>query len=383
MELVRSLFAPASPPRLWRVAALELGPAGASAAELSWVLACQGAADLADRPGEPTASPAELRGLLAPPYQGRRLLFAATDGFGNAVGWARLGLYEAFHRDLAHAAITVHPAVRRCGIGSMLLDALAQASRAHCRSRLILDAPRTSASEAFAAHHGLYVTSRDLRSRLDLGSPGLMHRLNAVTAAELPHQRRRRHRSRHARPVPAYSGHDHSHDYDRSYSREHDYSRGDSALAALCWSGECPDEFLDQYVSTLDFLHAEPASPSATPFTHAEIRHREHAAGQAGLREYTACLIDRASGRIAALSSAHTADGVRGEQNETVVAPDYRGLGLAVQVKALLIRELLVAEPELGMLDTYNAVDNHRMLAVNRRLGFRPLDMHAAWSLAL
>jgi RimJ/RimL family protein N-acetyltransferase len=153
-------------------------------------------------------------------------------------------------------------------------------------------------------------------------------------------------------------------------------------------------------VKALDCLHAAPTTavpapagamsaatgPSAaafSPFTSAEVRHRENAAMQAGLREYTACLIDRTTGRIAALSSAHTADGLRGEQNETVVVPEFRGRGLAVRVKAQLIRELLAAEPSLAILDTYNAVDNHRMLAVNRRLGFRPIDTHAAWTLTL
>lgn len=286
------------------------------------------------------------------------MLFTADDAAGRVVGWARLGLYEAFHRDLAHAAITVHPAARRCGVGSALLDALAYAARTRRRTRLILDAPRTGASEAFAVRHGLFVSGRDLRSRLDLDDSELKRRLATVsngTGSGLPRQRRR-----HARPGP-------------------DPRDG---FAALGWSGPCPEEFLDGYISTLDCLH--PAATSAvTPFTPAEIRHREQAAGRAGLREYTACLVDRGTGRIAALSSAHTADGVRGEQNETVVAPDYRGLGLALGVKAQLIRELLAAEPGLVILDTYNAVDNHRMLAVNRRLGFRPLDTHAAWTLTL
>jgi len=386
---VRSFFSSACPPRQWRVTTLELGPGGPDSAELSWVLACQNAADLADRPGEPASSPAELRGLLVPPYRGRRVLFAAADESGGLAGWARLGLYEAFHRDLAHAAITVHPSARRCGVGSLLLDALAQASRSRRRTRLILDAPRTGASEAFATRHGLFVSSRDLRSRLDLDRRDLPHRLaTATNPSAVPRQGRR-----HARPT-----------------------LGDG-YAALQWKGPCPTEFLAGYVRTLDFLHggqapapapaptpaspgspapvaapksgftlgagSGPAAPASTPFTSAEVRHREQAAARAGLREYTACLIDRATGRIAALSSAHTADGLRGEQNETIVAPDYRGLGLAVRVKAQLIRELLAAEPSLSMLDTYNAVDNHRMLAVNRRLGFRPLDAHAAWTLTL
>jgi RimJ/RimL family protein N-acetyltransferase len=154
----------------------------------------------------------------------------------------------------------------------------------------------------------------------------------------------------------------------------------------------CPEHLLDDYVRALDSLHAKPgvagtagttATTDSAPFTRAEIRYREWSAQAAGLREYTACLIDPASGRIAALSSAHTADGVRGEQNETVVVPEHRGRGLAGRVKVKLITELLAAEPALRRLDTYNAMDNHPMLAVNRRLGFRPVDAHAAWTLGL
>jgi RimJ/RimL family protein N-acetyltransferase len=86
---------------------------------------------------------------------------------------------------------------------------------------------------------------------------------------------------------------------------------------------------------------------------------------------------------MAALSTAHTADGMRGEQNETVVVPEYRGRGLAIRVKAYLVSELLTAEPNLRVLDTYNAVGNTRILAVNRSLGFEPVDTHAAWTMAL
>jgi GNAT superfamily N-acetyltransferase len=365
---VHTLYATAGadPTHRWQVTTLEVGPRGPSPAQLRWMLACQTAADLADRPGEPTAGAAQLRAALAPPYRGRRLLFAAADEAGRPAGWARLGLYEAFHRDLAHAAITVHPAIRRRGVGSILLESLVRAARSHDRSRLFLDAPYTQAHAAFAARHGLYLTSRDLRSRLDLRNPELVPRLAAVTGNRvLTQSRRREYRGCHARLAHTDGRNTHN-----------DFS-------VLCWNGSCPDEFLDEYVRTLDFLNAKTMPASAAPFTAAEVRHREQSAGQAGLREHTACLIDRMTGRIAALSNAHTADGLRAEQNETVVAPSYRGLGLAARVKAQLIRELLAAEPRSSILDTYNAEDNHRMLAVNRRLGFRPLDLHAAWSLVL
>ncbi|MBS2964313.1 GNAT family N-acetyltransferase [Actinocrinis puniceicyclus] len=374
---MRALFAQpaaACPTRGWRVTALELGPGGLATAQLCWLLACQNAADLADRPGEPPVSPAELRVLLVPPYRGRRVLFAATDEAGGVGGWAWLGVYEAFHREVAHAAIVVHPSARRCGVGSALLDALADAARTWHRSRLMLDAPRTRASENFAARHGMYVASRDLRSRLDLRGPLSRERTAAIVHSAQAVGRSGSHR-RHALP-PRHDG-----------------------FVPLHWKSHCPDDFLPGYIRALDGLHTVPAAAMAasatgapapdpaaaqfSPFTPAEVRHREQAALRAGLREYTACLIDRATGCIAALSSAHTADGLRGEQNETVVVPEYRGLGLALRVKAQLIGELLKAEPSLTMLDTYNAVDNHRMLAVNRRLGFQPIATHAAWTLTL
>lgn len=371
------MFAPVAPPRPWRVAVAEPGSAGPGPAELGLLLACQHAADAADRPGDTPTGLTELRSLLIPPYRGRRMLFTALDPAGAAIGWARLGLYEAFHRSIGHGAVTVHPAARRRGVGSALVSAVADAAREHGRSRLILDAPRTAATEGFARRHGLCVSGCDLRTRLDLTAPGLPDRLAAARGA-FPQQQAQSQQPpsrRHARP----SARDHAHE-DAGFAGGGFMGAG---FMPVRWRSVCPDHLLEDYVRALDSLHAKPGTAESAPFSAGEIRYRESSAQAAGLREYTVCLIDPASGRIAALSSAHTADGVRGEQNETVVVPEYRGRGLAAHVKARLIEELLAAEPNLRVLDTYNAMDNHRMLAVNRRLGFRPVDAHAAWTLGL
>lgn len=341
-----TLFAPAPAARPWHVTRVRTCAHGALPAELvEALLACQNAADLADRPGEPPTCRAELRALLAPPFRGRRFVHLAQDRAGRLIGFARLGIYGAFHRELAHAALTVHPAARRHGVGTALLRELASAAAAQGRGRLVLDGPRNAATDGFARAGGLAVGGCDLRSRLAMDAVGLRARLAAL--------------------IPVQRG------------------TPDGHLLALRWSGPCPDYLLDALLATLDSLHADPKDPEVTPFTAAEVRHREHAAAQAGLREYTACLLDPATGRMAALSTAHTADGLRGEQNETVVVPEFRGRGLAIRVKAYLVRELLGAEPGLRMLDTYNAVANTRMLAVNRRLGFAPVDTHAAWTMVL
>jgi GNAT superfamily N-acetyltransferase len=350
---VRTLFAPASGPiqRSWRLTRVQTSACGGGAepevpAELlAQIQVCQNAADLADRPGDPPASRAELRSLLAPPFRGRRFVHLAHDHYGRLLGFARLGVYSAFHRELAHGALTVHPAARRHGVGSALLGALAASAKANGRARLVLDGPRNAATDGFARSWGLIVGGCDLRSRLDLNSAALHAGLGRIVPLQ--------------RDIP------------------------DGNLLPMRWAGACPEYLLDALIETLDSLHADPGDPAVTPFTEAEVRHREQAAWSAGLREYTACLLDPATGRMAALSTAHTADGVRGEQNETVVVPEYRGRGLAIRVKAYLVHELLAAEPNLRMLDTYNAVGNARILAVNRSLGFEPVDTHAAWTMTV
>jgi GNAT superfamily N-acetyltransferase len=341
------LFAPVGAvTRPWRVTRVRTSAHRALPPELvQQLLACQNAADLVDRPGDPPTCGAELHAQLAPPFRGHRFVHLAQDRAGRLIGFGRLGIYGAFHHELAHGALTVHPAARRHGVGTALLGGIASMAAAHGRARLVLDGPRNAATDGFARAGGFTVGGCDLRSRLAMDSAGL----HAALAGLVPAQR------------GAPDGH----------------------LLALRWSGPCPDYLLDELIATLDSLHADPADPAVTPFTAAEVRHREHGAVQAGLREYTACLIEPGTGRMAALSTAHTADGLRGEQNETVVVPEFRGRGLAIRVKAYLVRELLGAEPGLRMLDTYNAVANTRMLAVNRRLGFEPVDTHAAWTLTL
>jgi GNAT superfamily N-acetyltransferase len=400
MEGVRPLFAPtAAAVRPWRVTRVRATAERLLPLEdLDELLACQNAADLADRPGEVPSARAELLAQLAPPFRGSRFVHLAHDRSGRLLGYARLGIYSAFHRDLAHATLTVHPAARRHGVGSALLAELAVAAAANGRRRLVLDGPRNAATEAFARSGGLAVSSCDLRSRLDLDEPGLADRLAAMIPLPRPRPAFDGAEPAAARqPVASAAATAFSADgragsggggsaADRrpvAPAAHHAWSAATPELLALRWAGPCPEYLLDSLTHTLDTLHADPADPSTCPFTAAEVRHREQAAHRAGLREYTACLLDAETGRIAALSTAHTADGLRAEQNETVVVPEYRGRGLAIRVKAYLVRELLRAEPGLRVLETYNAVGNSRILAVNRRLGFVPVDTHAAWTMPL
>jgi RimJ/RimL family protein N-acetyltransferase len=66
-------------------------------------------------------------------------------------------------------------------------------------------------------------------------------------------------------------------------------------------------------------------------------------------------------------------DGTRAIQSDTAVVPDHRGNGLGLWVKAAMLDWLRAEWPAVDEIETDNAEDNEHMLAVNERLGFRPL----------
>lgn len=63
-------------------------------------------------------------------------------------------------------------------------------------------------------------------------------------------------------------------------------------------------------------------------------------------------------------------------QEDTSVVPAHRGRGLGLLLKAELHRWVSGRRPEVEATDTWNAVDNHHMVAVNERLGARVVTHH-------
>jgi len=66
-----------------------------------------------------------------------------------------------------------------------------------------------------------------------------------------------------------------------------------------------------------------------------------------------------------------------GEQHDTIVDPAHRGHRLGFAVKAAGLRRLLAEHPSVRHVQTYNALENGPMLAVNRAMGFEPVSMFA------
>ncbi|MFL6134226.1 MAG: GNAT family N-acetyltransferase, partial [Nocardioidaceae bacterium] len=56
-------------------------------------------------------------------------------------------------------------------------------------------------------------------------------------------------------------------------------------------------------------------------------------------------------------------------QEDTSVVRAHRGHRLGLLMKTEMLRWISVARPEVHVVDTWNAVSNHHMIAINERLG--------------
>jgi hypothetical protein len=68
-----------------------------------------------------------------------------------------------------------------------------------------------------------------------------------------------------------------------------------------------------------------------------------------------------------------------GAQNDTSVGRAHRGHRLGLLLKIEMLRWLSDVEPQLRVLDTWNAASNAYMIAVNEQLGYRVLDESIEW----
>jgi predicted GNAT family acetyltransferase len=97
---------------------------------------------------------------------------------------------------------------------------------------------------------------------------------------------------------------------------------------------------------------------------------------------YTTAAVHVASGELAAYTqmggTPETPD--RLNQYDTYVRRTHRGHGLGIAVKAPNLRAI---QSGPAVLHTWNAPENAPMIAVNAKLGFRPVAQRTIWERAL
>jgi len=265
--------------------------------------------------------------------------WVAFDSGGAVAGYYRMHLPDLENLDEAAGGPTVHPAVRRHGIGRMLLRHEGGRAEAHGRTRFRSMTTAGTGGEAFAQAVG---------ARLDLAEVRRIQYLREIppgTVAAL--------RASAAQAAAGYS------------------------LAS--WTGPVPGEYCgpmaEVYNAFADAPHGENEEPEVWDAD--RVRERTGILARAGLlRTYSVAAVSDSTGEMAAFTEViiEPDSSQWGFQQLTAVTRAHRGHRLGLLVKTAMLEWLAVAEPQLEWIQTGNAATNEHMIAVNEQLCYQVVE---------
>jgi GNAT superfamily N-acetyltransferase len=260
-----------------------------------------------------------------------------ASGPGEPVAaYCRILLPDLENRGRAFVTVTVHPALRRRGLGRALLRHAARRAEAEGRSALDSAVVQGSAGEAFARWLGADPGLVDARRFLDL------RKVDASRFAEL-----------------------------RAEAAEHT-----AGYSLISWTGATPAQERGRVAGVFNAMNDAPREEGLFEDDLWDAdRVRERGDMQvrfAGNRGYSVAAVHAATGDMAALSQLFVdpADPDWGHQGLTGVTRPHRGHRLGLLTKAAMLDWLATAEPGLERIETNNAAANSYMIAVNEALGF-------------
>ncbi|MCU7823826.1 GNAT family N-acetyltransferase [Kitasatospora sp. DSM 101779] len=269
----------------------------------------------------------------AGPYR-RRTAWLAADGDGVPVGSAFLRLSDREEQSrLAEVEITVHPAERRRGTGSLLLEAAAAAARADGREILLAVAEEGDPGEAFLAARGLRRVLVLVEARLPLAD---------TDEAELA--------ARVERPYPGYR--------------------------LVDWDGAVPDDLLERYLAArpaMDDMPVGATGHAPVRWTAERLRLAAEQVAERGDLLHTVAVLSEEDGAMVAFTELVVpGDGTGdGQHYGTGVLPAHRGRGLTGWMKAASIGNARRRHPALEGLMTDTAEENTPMRRANDAFGYR------------
>jgi GNAT superfamily N-acetyltransferase len=262
-----------------------------------------------------------------------------------ATGWMSGSTLD--NTDLANVLVCCTPAERGHGYAATMLAHVEEQARSRGRDRLVGEvvwpydggADGTGSTDlAWARRQGFELALVDVQRRLPVPVP--LDELDALAAEAASHHEGYELRS-FAGPMPD------------------DLLEGWATLSATLVI-EAPTGDIDREVETADV---------------ASIRAEEALLERQGrIRIGTAALA--ADGALVAYTDlvVTTHESERAYQWGTLVRPDHRGHRLGLAVKVANLRLLQDTQPQITTVVTFNADVNAPMVAVNERLGFRPVQ---------
>ena len=297
------------------------------------------AADEVDDPFGPPWSLQRMRGWIKYPYAPAEAWIGRDETTGTIAGWCFMFLPERENRDRAYLYLTVHPSMRRRGVGTALLRHAAGRAAENGRSALSSGALQGSAGAAFAARVGATAGLVEARRVLVLG------KIPAGRVASLREQ-----------AVAAATGY-----------------------SLVSWDGRTPEAYLARYAEVENAMADAPHEEGEEPQLWDAARVREQIDDnreRQGRHVYTLAALHDASGEMAAVTAVETdPDNPQwGHQLLTAVVRKHRGHRLGLLVKTAMLDWLAVAAPSIERIDTGNAAVNSHMIAINEELGYELLE---------
>ncbi|MFF5974857.1 GNAT family N-acetyltransferase [Streptomyces sp. NPDC012769] len=265
---------------------------------------------------------------------GHRLAWLAAGPDGTPLGSAFLRLFaKEGQRHLAQLELQVHPAERRRGVGSLLLDAAVAAAREDGRRSLVAQAEAGSPGAAFLA-------ARDFRIAMTL------------TYARLPLA-----------------------DADLPALAEEIVAKAPAGYRLAEWEGMVPDALAGSYVASrraMDDMPMGAVDYGTVVWDLGRLRAAVDAVEGRGEVLHTVAAVDEADGSVVGFTELVTPGSGTGDglHYGTAVLSEHRGHGLARWMKAASIVRARERHPLLEGLVTDTADNNPYMRRVNDGLGY-------------
>jgi GNAT superfamily N-acetyltransferase len=256
---------------------------------------------------------------------------------GKLAGCARLSLPATDNTASAHLTVTVHPGLRRRGIGMALASAALARLPGDGRKVAIGRALAGTAGAQFAAAARAVRQQDELFSVLDLDRFDLAAALARLAA-----------------------------------------TAGSAAGYSLTrFAGPAAPELRPAVAAMYEVMNDAPhesAAMEAEIWTAGRVAENDQFHAARGELVYTIIAIS-AAGQPAGLTSLAVRTGVdQAAQLDTAVAPGDRGRRLGYLMKTRMLEGLTAAEPAIRSIGTSNAASNEHMLAINAELGLVPAE---------
>jgi GNAT superfamily N-acetyltransferase len=252
----------------------------------------------------------------------------------DVVGTASLELDRWDNDHMGMVFCTVHPAYWRRGIGTALLDAQAGFAREQDRSLLLTFGNQGTPAEALKLEYGFEVAQQMAQRRL------------------------------YPRQI----------DVDRIAGMVADAEKMSEDYELVRLDGAAPDEWLGELVDLFEAINDAPTDAmEVQPDSFPVERIRRYESAMAHRRQHLYRLMARhkETGAWAGHTIVCVDEHCPGfaMQEDTSVVSAHRGHRLGMLLKATMLLWLRDAQPTLETIDTWNALSNRHMIAVNDELG--------------